>query len=586
MEVESPEAAQAAVLRVGGSGSTAENQTPPHSIASLTSRCGCASCGGTRGAGSQRLKGELLQLSRVSLCMVRTAPILARSAAAILLVAAMIGLAACHGMIAGSSAPSQPTAPKEGQLLQSPQTTGAYSVSDLLSMLSGNSDAAQLLKLTFAPFCSVDVYHMEYATVGGQGEPTTASGAIMVPGGVDPSCQGARPVVLYAHGTSTDKAYNIADISSNSEGELLAAVFAAQGYIVVAPNYAGYDTSTLTYHPYLVADQQSHDMMDALTAARSAFSSVGATASNKLFVTGYSQGGYVALATLRAMQAAGMSVTAAGPMSGPYALSAFADAIFMGEVDGGATINFTMVVSAYQHSYGNVYSKPTDVFSPQYATNIASLLPATTSRSNLYAQGLLPQYALFSNTPPAPQYASMTPATTPANLAPVFAQGFGPSPLITNAYRLSYLQDAQAHPDGGFPNTTNDMPPSSPGNGLRQDLAKNDLRDFDPTVPVLLCGGDSDPEVFYLNTQLMQGYWAAHDPSAQVTVLDVDSAVGPSDPYAAIKDGFHAAKAAVAVAAVAGGATDGGASAVLEDYHAGLVPPFCLYAVEQFFGKY
>lgn len=509
--------------------------------------------------------------------MVRPAAIVALAAAAM--------LAACGGKSAGI-APSRSATPLEGQLLQSPQKAGSYSVSDLLSMLSGNSDAAQLLNLAFTPFCSVAVYHMEYETVGGRGEAATASGAIMVPGGPDPSCQGARPVVLYAHGTSTDKSYNIAEISSNPEGELLAAVFAAQGYIVVAPNYAGYDTSNLSYHPYLVADQQSHDMMDALAAARSAFSTVGADGGSKLFVTGYSQGGYVALATLRAMQTAGMSVTAAGPMSGPYALSAFGDAIFEGEVDGGATINFTMIVSAYQHSYGNVYSQPTDVFSPQYAPNIASLLPSNTTRSNLYAQGLLPQYALFSNTPPAPQYASMTPATTPANLAPAFAQGFGPSPLVTNAYRLSYLQDAAAHPDGGFPTVTNDMPPSNPANGLRQDLARNDLRDFNPAVPVLLCGGDNDPEVFYLNTQLMQGYWAAQAPGAQVTVLDVDSAVGPNDPYATVKNGFAAAKAAVAAAAVAGGATDGGQTAVLTDYHAGLVPPFCIYAVEQFFGKF
>jgi hypothetical protein len=512
-----------------------------------------------------------------------------RPAVQMLVVAsATVLLAACHATVNASSGQSSSTTPQPGQLLQSPPAkTGSYSVSDLLSMLSGNSDAAQLLKLAFAPACSVDVYHMQYETVGGQGEATTASGALMVPGGLDPSCQGARPILLYAHGTSATKSYDIAALSSsdttNSEGVLLALVFAAQGYIVVAPNYAGYDTSSLSYHPYLVADQQSHDMMDALTAARSGLSALGASAGNKLFITGYSQGGYVALATLRAMQSAGMSVTAAAPMSGPYALSAFTDAVFMGEVDGGAPVNFTLVASAYQHSYGNVYNSVTDVFSPQYATNIASLLPTTTTRSNLYAQGLLPQYALFSNTPPAPQYASMTPATTPANLAPAFALGFGPSPLVTNAYRLSYLQDAQAHPDGGFPTTTNDMPPSGSAIGLRQDFAKNDLRDFSPTVPVLLCGGDGDPTVFYLNTLLMQGYWAAHAPTAQVTILDVDSAVGSNDPYANVKNGFAAAKAAVEAAAIAGGATDGGASAVLTDYHAGLVPPFCLYAVKSFF---
>ena len=63
----------------------------------------------------------------------------------------------------------------------------------------------------------------------------------------------------------------------NAEGLLIAATFAAQGYIVVAPNYAGYDTSALAYHPYLNADQQSKDMIDALTAARSALpTSIGA----------------------------------------------------------------------------------------------------------------------------------------------------------------------------------------------------------------------------------------------------------------------------------------------------------------------
>jgi pimeloyl-ACP methyl ester carboxylesterase len=514
--------------------------------------------------------------------MVRTARMLT-----VLLAAAL--LAACNGTVAGSSG-TMPSTPQPGQLLQNPpQKSGSYSVSDLLSMLSTDSDAAQLLELAaFLPLCSVDVYHLEYETVGGQGEATTASGALMVPRGLDSSCTGSRPVVVYAHGTTTDRAYDIADLSGagNTEGVLLATVFAAFGYIVVAPNYAGYDTSTLPYHPYLVADQQSADMMNALTAARTAFAEVGANGDSKLFVTGYSQGGYVALATLRAMQAAGMAVTAAGPMSGPYALSAFADAIFMGEVDGGAPVNFTLLVDSYQHSYGNVYTDPTDVFSPQYAANIGSLLPTDTTRSNLYAQGLLPEYALFSSTPPAPQYASMTPATTPANLAPAFALGFGPSPLVTNTYRLSYLEDAQAHPDGGFPNTTTDEPPASPANGLRQDLAKNDLRDFNPSVPVLLCGGNSDPEVFYLNTQLMEGYWAAHAPGAQVTVLDVDSAVGSNDPYARIKDGFALAKAAVAAAAVAGGATDRGASAVLSDYHAGLVPPFCLYAVQSFFNAH
>jgi hypothetical protein len=49
------------------------------------------------------------------------------------------------------------------------------------------------------------------------------------------------------------------------------------------------------------------------------------------------------------------------------------------------------------------------------------------------------------------------------------------------------------------------------------------------------------------------------------------------------KNGFAAAKAAVAASAVAGGGSDGGAMAVLQAYHAGHVPPVCLSAVKSFF---
>jgi hypothetical protein len=483
---------------------------------------------------------------------------------------------------------SEPAGPQRGSLIQSPiQEVAAYSTSDLLAMLAGSSLGKTLLSLAYSPLCTITVYHIEYETVDPAQNLTPASGALMVPSG--PSrCEGGRPIVMYAHGTQTDSAFNIAEVtaSGNDEGLLLAAVFAAAGYIVVAPNYVGYDISTLSYHPYLDAIQQSDDMIDALKAARGALPASAApntTDGGKLFLTGYSQGGYVAMATHRAMQAAGMAVTAAAPLSGPYTLSAFADAIFEGEVNLSATENFALLVTSYQHAYGNVYTTPTDVFNAAYAADISTLLPSTTPMSQLEAEGKIPASQLFSNTPPAASYAGITPAATPASLAPAFQLGFGPSYLITNAYRLSYLQDAQSAPDGGFPAITGGLPPSTPKNTLRQDLKTNDLRTWAPTAPVLLCGGSSDPSVFYLNAQLMQHYWAASAPGAPVTVLDVDSPVAANDPYASLKNGFVIAKDLVIVAAVAGGATDGGALAVLEAYHAGLVPPFCFSAAKSFF---
>ena len=492
-------------------------------------------------------------------------------------------LAACgHG---DDNAPPAvtPAQPTRGKLLSTPTMAGSYSASDLLSMLTSDPLGKELLQLTFSPTCTVNVYHMEYETVGGAGEATTASAARMVPTGSGASCSGARPVVVYAHGTNASKTFNMADLSNNSEGLLMASVFASQGYIVVAPHYAGYDTSTLPYHPYLNGDQQSKDMIDSLAAARSAYATASTSDNGKLFITGYSQGGYVAMATHKAMQAAGTAVTAAAPMSGPYALAAFGDAIFEGEVDMSAPANFNLVVTSYQHSYQNVYTSPTDVYEAQYAATADELLPSATAISTIYANGQLPQNVLFNSTPPSPAYAAMTPATTPASLAPSFALGFGTPDLVPNAYRLSYLQDAAANPDGGFPTATTGVPAAAPGVAIRQDLKTNDLRNWTPTAPVLLCAGDSDPTVFYFNTQLIQSYWATAAPTATVTLLDVDSSPSSGDPYANEKTGFAAAKAAVEAAAIVGGASDGGAMAVLQDYHATLVPPFCLYAAKSFF---
>jgi len=498
---------------------------------------------------------------------------------------ALLGtLGGCGGMdnntMSTPPAPPPAATPQRGDLIDNPPVkVSSLAPSDLLALLGGSDVGKLLLQLSYTPKCSITVYHLTYQTVDPQGNITPASGALMVPSGSDSGCTGGRPLVLYAHGTTTDRSFNIADIqaSDNGEGLLLAAVFAAEGYIVVAPNYVGYDTSTLGYHPYLVADQQSKDMIDSLTAARTALptsDAPGSTDGGKLFVTGYSQGGYVAMATHSAMQSANMTVTASAPMSGPYALLAFADAVFQGQVNESGAVNGALLIVAYQKAYGDVYASPGDAFASKYAPTIETLLPSTTSVSDLQSQGMFPS-ALFDSTPPDPSLAVYTPATQPALFAGVFAAGFGTDFLVINAFRGAYISDSLAQPDGGFPAVTDGLPAASPTNKLRIHLKANDLRNWTPTAPVLLCGGNSDPTVYFFNTNLMQHYWAGHPPATAPVILDIDSPVTAGDPYAALKSAFSAARDAVLAA--------GGEAAVLADYHAGLVPPFCLSAVKSFF---
>ena len=495
-------------------------------------------------------------------------------------------LAACGGG-ADLGAPSvHDMSGARGSLVYNPPLRVTYmDAAEFTQRMQGSASGKSLLQVAGAPRCGVQFHYIEYGTVGGAAEPTTASGALMLPTGTDPACAGPRPIVLYAHGTTAEKAYNIADITDPSrpgasEGSLIAAMYAAQGFVVVAPNYAGYDKSPLPYHPYLNAEQQSNDMVDALTAARKAMKDLGTTDSGKLFITGYSQGGHVAMATHRALQSAGQTVTASAPMSGPYALGALGDAVYYGNVNLGATLFTPLLSTSYQKAYGNIYSKTTDLYEVAYAEGIDTLLPAKTGMAELFSQGKLPQTALFSSTPPVPSMAAITPPTAPAEQAPLFALGFGTNHLVTNAARLAYLQDAMANPDGVVPAVTTGAPAATPAHPLRQAFRKNDLRNWVPKRPVLLCGGRADPTVFYgLNTQVMQGFWSAPSPAAApaglVSVLDVDSAPGANDPFAPVKMGLASAKAATAAA--------GGANAVVQSYHAALVPPFCNAAARAYF---
>jgi predicted dienelactone hydrolase len=492
-----------------------------------------------------------------------------------------MGLAGC-----GSDTPSATvgTSTDRGTLLYDPPfRIASLTAADFGAQLSAQAAGASLLAVAGQPTCGVDFYHLEYNTVGGTGEKTTASGALLVPTGTGAGCSGPRPIVLYAHGTQTDKTANLADITNtnNSEGALIAAVFAAHGFIVVAPNYAGYDTSTLPYHPFLNGDQQSKDMIDALAAARTALPQTmsSATSDNgKLFITGYSQGGYVAMATHKALQAAGVTVTASAPMSGPYALEAFGDAIFYGSVDIGSTVFGTMVASSYQHSYGNLYTMPTQLFEATYAANVAAdILPSATPLATLFSTGKLPQTALFNSTTPVTGNAQLDAAlAVPAN--PVFALGFGTSNLVTNDFRLSYVLDAVNNPDGAVPTPTQGVPPATaPANTLRQDLKTNDMRSWAPHAPMLLCGGDQDPTVFFnVNTGTMQAFWSAL-PAGLVTVLDVNAAPNQASPFAPLQVAFQATLQSLAAS--------GGQEAVVANYHT-TVAPFCTVAARGFFSQF
>jgi predicted esterase len=518
-----------------------------------------------------------------------------------------LSLAGC-----GDNSQTSPTATSNarGTLVVAPPRLASLNAADFASNVSATTAGQQLLQLAGTPVCGVDFYYLTYWTVDGTGQPVTATGALMVPtassSDTASTCSGPRPVVLYAHGTSADKTMNLADISNpgNTEGALIATEFAAQGFIVVAPNYAGYDASSATYHPFLNGDQQSKDMIDALTSARAALPNTFASAtkdSGALLITGYSQGGYVAMATHMALQALGQPVVASAPMSGPYALEAFGDSIFFGNVNIGSTEFAPLVVRSYQESYGNVYTQPSDIFEAQYV-GAATLLPSVQSLDSLFAANALPETALFNSTPPVTGTAAIDAllAVPDPTVNPIGAVGFGPSNLVTNDFRLAYVLDAVAtSPDPAVPASTQPAGTTglsyalaaSPGFPLRQNLKLNDLRNWTtgPTSPVFLCGGGNDPTVFYsINTGTMLNFFNTVSAGPLVTAglvsyLDIDPTAAPLNaPGTPITSAAITQLQQAFAATIAGIEQQGGETALLENYHTE-VAPFCTTAARGFF---
>ena len=483
-----------------------------------------------------------------------------------------------------------------------------FTANDINSGLGLGSTATPAAK------CGVTIEKVSYDTKGAADEDTNATAALMLPTGDAAECKGDRPVLLYAHGTTTDKGYDFAQVGNTKnpavgEANLIAANFAAQGYIVVAPNYAGYDDSKLDYHPYLVAQQQSTDMVDALDSARSIierkkrandanYSKI--DDSGKLFIAGYSQGGYVTMATARLLESQKKAVTAIAPSSGPYALAAFGDEIFMGNVNIGASRFAPLLGIGLQAKYGNIYTKKSDIFLDKYAD---AQLPSNTPFGELVQAGKLPNNALFQKNPSDPRLAVLAQGKLFSILGGYDETDY----LIKTEFRAAYVADTQKNPDGLTLANGNNLPAANPQNNLRKALKDNDLRGYVPTMPTFICGGNQDPTVYFdTNTgsmvKLLQAEVAK---KLNITVLDVDKDNKAERPdkqdfvmigqasmnkwdAVAVKDSVQTNFSNSVKKIKDDAAPQGGVASLLAfytNYHGGLVSPACTEATREFFNQ-
>lgn len=139
---------------------------------------------------------------------------------------------------------------------------------------------------------SVRYLRLSYTT-NYQGESHSVSGLILLPPQTKP-----KGVILFFHSTMTGK-LRVPSLRFNDyKAKMLAAIFAANGYVVVAPDYIGLGDDYKSEHPYIIYPQPNvNDGRDMLIASLPVFKKYALQLNHNipLFVSGYSEGASYAL---------------------------------------------------------------------------------------------------------------------------------------------------------------------------------------------------------------------------------------------------------------------------------------------------
>ena len=231
----------------------------------------------------------------------------------------------------------------------------------LTSQYLGHKTKQQLIAqyLIFPIKNGVNYYKITYETPDVQGNISIASALMAVPDDTTMT----YPLLCYQHGTSASKT----DVPSALNGEsALPILFSGLGFLTVTPDYLGLGDSP-GFHPYVHADTEASAGADALQAIKDYALDHNICYDNRLFLTGYSQGGHASAALHRLLeQNSAFNIVAAAHLSGPYSLSMVMRDLLLSDQPYGRPAYLINTMFSYQYVYGNLYTDMSEAVKPQY----------------------------------------------------------------------------------------------------------------------------------------------------------------------------------------------------------------------------
>ena len=229
-----------------------------------------------------------------------------------------------------------------------------WDVDRLNRILQVDTPAFAGIPVSYSPARNaVRLYRVTYNSVAPErgNKQVVASGLLAVPDTQETSF----PMVSYQHGTVYLREQVPSMAVNSPETQLMIAQFAGQGYVLIGADYFGLGTSTAP-EGYMVKgshQQASHDM---LMASRSVLDHM-KLASDKLFLSGWSQGGFVAMAFLQKLEAIDLPVRATATAAAPLDMFALlAGALSFPRPTDAPWLNSIVILTAF--AFENYHGMP------------------------------------------------------------------------------------------------------------------------------------------------------------------------------------------------------------------------------------
>ena len=226
------------------------------------------------------------------------------------------------------------------------------------------------------------IYKVTYIT-SYQGESTEASGLVCVPINAN---MVDFPFFLGMHASISSQAESPSNYT-NPLGTGLE-FFATLGYISVIPDYLGFGNADEFFHPYLVKESVTRVSADMLNASVEMLRDLNQSHQKEIFVAGYSQGAYNALAMHEAIENDGLlsewSLGGTSAGGGTYDLTLLTDLTL-----GQDTYSSPQVLSYLIWSYHNYYQLDggaDEYFQQPYADLIPDLFDGTKTLGQIKSQ--------------------------------------------------------------------------------------------------------------------------------------------------------------------------------------------------------